>query len=174
MRIRGEGFEIRSVDEREAGAILGVYRQCGDFLSICPVPTASMDMVLEDLRHSRGEGGVFCGIYVGEEMAGVIDFVPEGFGGMPGTAFLSLLMIAAGHRGRGLGRGAVRAVEAELLKNPGIAEIRLGAQADNAGGLAFWKRMGYAICGGPKRLPDTTVCYDFVKTVRRDGSDAVS
>jgi ribosomal protein S18 acetylase RimI-like enzyme len=169
MLIRGNGFEILAAGVGEAQDILSVYRRCEDFLALGPEPRASMHMVLEDLRHSREENGVFCGIYAGGEMAGVVDFVPDNYEGEPGTAFLSLLMIASEHRGRGLGRKVVKSVEAEILKNRGIREIRSGVQVNNPGGIAFWTGMGYEIAGGPQLLPDTTTVYHLLKRVSSKG-----
>lgn len=167
MLIKADGFEIRSAGEGQAGEILSVYRRCEDFLSLGPEPRASMRMVLQDLRHSREEGGAFCGIYVEASMAGIVDFVPSGFGGKPETAFLSLLMIAADHRGRGLGRRVVEAVEAEIRKNESIMEIRSGVQVNNPAGIAFWTRMGYGICGGPEDLDDGTTVFHLIKRIDR-------
>jgi ribosomal protein S18 acetylase RimI-like enzyme len=165
LLIRGEGFEIRPAGEEERAAILGVYERCEDFLALGPQPKASMGMVLDDLRHSRAEGGVFCGIFMGGEMAGVVDFVPDGFEGNEGVAFLSLLMISREHRARGLGRRVVEAVEAEMLRGGGIREIRSGVQVNNPAAIAFWTRMGYMIVSGPKAMPDQTTVYDLQKII---------
>lgn len=167
LLLEQEGFSIYAVGEEHADAILSVYRQCEDFLSLGPVPTASMEMVLEDLRHSREMGGVFCGIFVGEEMAGIVDFVPDGFEGEQGVAFLSLLMIARRHRGGGLGSKVVRAVEGEIMKNAGIAVIRSGVQANNGPAIGFWQAMGYRVVGGPDMMPDLTICYSLRKELNR-------
>lgn len=165
MRLRFDDVVICPVSENEAGAILDVYRQCEDFLALGPEPHASMRMVLDDLAHSAEQGGVFCGIYRGGCMVGVVDFVPSGFGGKESAACLMLLMIAAEQRGRGLGRKVVAAVEAEILKYEGVREICSGVQANNPEGIGFWTRMGYEIVGGPRVMEDTTVCYDLLKTV---------
>ena len=166
MEFTGAGFSIGPVGEEHAEAILAVYRQCEDFLALGPVATASLEMVREDLRHSREMGGQFCGIYLGGELAGVVDFVPDGFEGERGAAFLSLLMIAQKHRGGGLGRAVVRAVEAEMLKNPQVCVIRSGVQVNNAPAIRFWQAMGYGVDGGPELLPDRTVCYSLRKDVK--------
>lgn len=166
MLIEGNGFVITPIGVESAEAILKVYSRCEDFLAMGPVPTANMQMVLDDLRHSREEGGIFCGIYIGDEMAGIIDFLPDNFDGQPGCAFLSLLMIAEEHRAHGLGRKVVEAVEAEILKNKGITVIRSGVQVNNAPGIGFWTAMGYEIVSGPELMPDTTVAYQLKKEVR--------
>lgn len=165
MPLEFEDVVICPAGEDEAGAVLDVYRQCEDFLALGPEPRASMRMVLDDLAHSAEQGGVFCGIYRGGRMVGVVDFVPSGFDGKDGAACLLLLMIAASHRGLGLGRKVVEAVEAEIVKDGGVREICSGVQANNSEGIGFWTRMGYDIVGGPRVMEDTTVCYDLLKTV---------
>lgn len=165
MVLRGDGFEIRPVGQADADGILDVYRRCEDFLSLGPVPHASIQMVFDDLQHSHDEGGVFCGIFVGGRMVGVVDYVRDNFGGEKGVAFLSLLMIVEEHRGRGLGRKVVEAVEAEMLTDEGISKIRSGVQVNNAAGIAFWKRMGYRIVSGARAMPDQTTVYDLLKEV---------
>ncbi len=84
MRIQGPRVEIRPVGEDELDAVLGVYRQCEDFLALGPQPHASMEMVLDDVSHSRDEGGLFCGIFDAEgKMIGIVDFVPGMYRGRP-------------------------------------------------------------------------------------------
>jgi ribosomal protein S18 acetylase RimI-like enzyme len=75
-------------------------------------------------------------------------------------------MIALEHRGKGLGRKVVEAVEAEILKNGGINEIRSGVQVNNTAGIAFWKRIGYETASGPRPLPDGTVVFDLRKKIK--------
>lgn len=165
VQIQGIDFIVRQVGVESAEAILSVYRRCEDFLALGPVAQASMAMVLDDLKHSREGNGIFCGIYLGDEMAGIVDYVPDNFESQPGCAFLSLLMIAEDHRARGLGRKVVDAVEAEILKNSGITAIRSGVQANNPKAIGFWQRMGYAINGPAELMPDSTAAYPLYKRV---------
>lgn len=141
--------------------ILQVYRRCEDFLALGPVPRASLQMVLDDLAHSRQEGGRFCAIRrrTDGEMLGIVDYVSAGFEGDQSAGFLSLLMIAAPHRGQGLGEAVVRAVEAEIRRDPRVKTIFSGVQANNPRAVRFWQRMGYEIISGPELLPDGTTCY---------------
>lgn len=44
---------IRPVSENEIGSTLKVYRQVEDFLSLGPMPTASLKMVLADIAHLK-------------------------------------------------------------------------------------------------------------------------
>ncbi len=155
-------LQTKTIGEESAAAVLEVYRQCEDFLALGPVAKASMEMVLEDLRHSREIGGKFCGIFVNGELAGIVDYVPNRFEGSDGTAFLSLLMIAKPWRGAGLGGQVVETVEQEM-RRCGAHTVLSGVQANNPSAIRFWQRMGYRITGGPDLQPDGTVCYSLEK-----------
>jgi GNAT superfamily N-acetyltransferase len=157
-------FLIRPVTEKELNAILEVYRQCEDFLSLGPQPKASAQMVLQDIELSKGEGGIFCGIYDEQEnMIGVADFVPSGFEGNPNTAFITLFMIASPFRRKGLGSKVVEWIEARILENEHIATIQSAVQENNPKALQFWQRNGYQVIRGPERQPDGTTVFRLSK-----------
>lgn len=167
--IQNESFVIRQVTGTpvELAQILDVYRQCEDFLSLGPVSQASLAMVEADLDLSHREGGVFCGIFEpsGKDMLGIVDFVPFGYEGDPGLAFLSLLMIAAPFRGHGLGEAVVQAVEERIIQNTRIKAIRSGVQVNNPSAIRFWQRMGYEIISSAQTMEDGTVTYQLNKPV---------
>src|SRR5512146_2900582 len=116
--LRGEGFAVYPLGERDVAALLEVYRGCEDFLALGPNPRASETMVLGDLALSREIGGLYGGIFEGAEsgLAGVLDFVPDGYEGHAGDAFLELLMLAAPYRGHGLGARVLAALEMRLSR----------------------------------------------------------
>jgi ribosomal protein S18 acetylase RimI-like enzyme len=160
-------LEIRPVSCDELEAILQVYKQCEDFLALGPVPTASMEMVMQDIEMSRQEGGTFCGIHIASgEMIGVVDYVPAGYQGDPHTACLELLMIAAPYRKGGVGRAAVKMVEAEIRNNVQVSIILAGVQVNNPLAVKFWQRQGYRIVSGPALMPDQTTVYGLRKDLR--------
>jgi ribosomal protein S18 acetylase RimI-like enzyme len=161
---RGQTRTVRPTGASETEAILTVYRQCEDFLALGPQLNATHAMVLADLQHSVDEGGVFCGIYDAYNvMVGVVDFVSRGFEGDPTRAFLSLLMIAAPWRGKGLGAAVVRLVEAEIHRDAQVARIDSGVQVNNLAAIRFWQRCGYTIISGPNLLPDQTTVFHLRK-----------
>ncbi len=161
---QGRTFEIRPAGEGDMEALLGLYRQCEDFLALGPQPHASPEMVRDDLQLSAGEGGVFCGIYDERGLLiGVVDYVPSSFEGDPRRASLSLLMIAPPHRGKGLGAEVVRLVEAEVRKHPLVTVIDSGVQVNNPRAIRFWLARGYEITGGPERMPDQTTVFHLRK-----------
>ena len=150
---------IRTVTPDDYQAILEVYRQCEDFLALGPQPKASLEMVLKDIKEARVEGGIFRGIYTYGRMVGVVSYVLGNFEGKRQNAFISLLMIAAPCRGKGIGTEIVQRIEKEILMNPGIKTILLGVQVNNPNAIRFWQRNGYCIFGGPELRPDKTTVF---------------
>ena len=161
-------LDIRPIAEDELGSVLAIYRQCEDFLALGPDPSASVEMIRDDLRHSRVEGGTFCSIYDATgTMLGVVDFVAAGFEDDPRQAFISLIMIAAPYRRSGIGGEVVSMIEAEIVKSARIQTICSAVQANNPAAIRFWQRHGYRIVGGPELQPDGTTVLRLRKSVRR-------
>jgi len=155
---------VRPITLDELDEVLNVYRQCEDFLALGPVPTASMEMVVKDIEISKDHGGLFCGIYTSEgKMIGILDYVPGNFEGDPHASYLSLLMIAAPFRSRGLGHSVVEAIENEIKKDAQIDKILAGVQVNNPQALQFWQRNGYRIVSAPTLYPDQTIAVDLRK-----------
>jgi ribosomal protein S18 acetylase RimI-like enzyme len=164
MLIRTDSFEVRTITPDDLDAVLDVYRQCEDFLTLGPKPTASMQMVLEDIDISRRAQGVFCGVFAGDGgMIGVVDFVPGNFEGNPHIAFFTLLMIAPNFRNQGIGTTIVELIEKEIKKNAQVTAILSAVQANNPKGLRFWQKNGYRIVGGPQPQPDHTTTFSLQK-----------
>jgi len=164
MLIRNNSFEIRTITQDNWREILDVYQQCEDFLALGPEPTASMAMVLKDIEISQREGGVFCGVYAADgRIIGVVDFVPSNFEGEPHMAFLSLLMIAASFRNRGIGMAIVELIENEIRRNAQITSILSAVQVNNPQALQFWQNNGYRIVSGPELQPDQTTTFRLRK-----------
>jgi RimJ/RimL family protein N-acetyltransferase len=161
---RGKFCEIRPVGRDDAGALLGVYRACEDFLGLGLQPKADMAMVLKDLDGARQCGGLFCGIHDATgRMIGVVDFTPRGFAGRPEVAFVSLLMVVPDLRGRGIGTEAVGLVEREIGRDPLVTMIRSAVQVNNPDTQRFWLRCGYRIIGEPEARPDGTTVLNLHK-----------
>lgn len=171
LYIHKQTFVIRQVTGTplELAQILEVYRQCEDFLALGPVAQASSAMVEADLAHSREEGGIYCGVFdpKSNHMLGIIDFVPSGYRGDPELGFLSLLMIAAPYRQRGMGEGIVQAVEEWIVQGSPVKTIHSGVQVNNPAAIRFWKRMGYEIISSAQSMPDGTVAYALSKRIRK-------
>jgi ribosomal protein S18 acetylase RimI-like enzyme len=160
--IQTDSFSIEPIQETALPETLEIYRQAEDFLSLGPVGTASIEMIIADIHHSAEENGIFCTIRApGGTLMGVLDFIPC----LPrtDTGFLSLLMIATPFRGQGLGQNVVRALEDYLQKNHSITSILSGVQTNNDKGIRFWKKCGFSIDENPKKQEDGTITFQMVK-----------
>jgi ribosomal protein S18 acetylase RimI-like enzyme len=138
--------------------VLEVYRQSEDFLSLGPEPKASLVTVLKDIEESRNNNGAFCGIYASDgKLVGVVDYMPGGFNETAHVAFISLLMIAAPFRNRGIGTRIISLVESRIMVAGRAEEIQTAVQLNNPAALRFWQRNDYCVFGNPERRPDQTV-----------------
>jgi RimJ/RimL family protein N-acetyltransferase len=168
--ISAGSFDVRIATQDDKDAILAVYRQCEDFLALGPQLNATMTMVLRDLELSRQQGAFFCGIHdAAGRMVGVVDFTPGGFEGKPGVAFISLVMLVPGLRGRGVGTEAVRLIEREIRKDRRVTAIGSAVQVNNPRAERFWLRHGYRITGGPELQPDGTTVFHLQKDCSQGG-----
>jgi len=157
--------------ESDLQATLEVYRQCEDFLALGPVSAASLEMVLADMELADKEGCAFCGIFTATRvMLGVAVFSTGGCRGDADTALFSLLMIAAAHRGRGLGEAVFRAIEEHIRQMGQAKRIAGGVQANNPAAIRFWRRVGFTISETPEKQEDGTVTFNMVKELRGTGS----
>lgn len=150
------------MNENHLPRLLQLYRQCEDFLSLGLNPHASPEMVLADLALSRKNGGVFYGIFLEKQLAGVLDLVTSGFQSDARRAYLELLMIAPGFRGRGLGRELLAMVEGKL-QSAGITALEADVQVNNPLGLRFWQREGFLPIGQSQLQEDGTTTIHLVK-----------
>jgi len=126
-------------------------------------------MVTNDIATSQANGGHFCGICTGDDdMIGIVDYVPSHFEGDPHAAFLSLLMIAAPFRQRGIGHAVIDVIEAEIMNDAQIHAIHSGVQVNNPHAVRFWENQGYRIVSGPDLLPDQTTVFGLQKDVFLD------
>lgn len=160
--------EVRNIGPESLAAVLEVYRQCEDFLALGPVPVASVQMVRTDLRASQRAGGVFCGVLDGQgTMVGVVDWVPRRRDCEPPVAELSLLMVAARHRRRGIGTAVVAAIEQAIRQDKAVVAITAGVQVNNPGALRFWQELGFCVVSEPKLLDDGTTAVGLRKDLGR-------
>ena len=62
------------------------------------------------------------------------------------NADLEKVLVAAGHRGRGLGRRLVEDLVADA-RRAGVETLTLDVRGDNLGAIALYERLGFAECG---------------------------
>jgi len=157
-------LSIRPFCEDDIPAILEVYRQNEDFLSLGLIPTTSIEMVRKDIAQSLEEKGLFCIIaHKQSGIIGIMDFAPRRGG--PGTSYLALLMIAAPFRRFGYGKIIMCAFEKYLVKTYKTKVLKAGVMVNNPLAIKFWKRLGFSIGPTPKPLPDKTTVYRMSKNI---------
>ena len=155
---------IKPYREDDIPAILEVYRQCEDFLSLGHVPKASLEMVRKDIAQADNENGMFCVISDGRgQIIGVMDFAPQR--GDPGTSFLALLMIAKPFRRYGYGETIMAAFEKHLVDVYQSKLLKAGVMVNNPLAIKFWERMGFTIDRTPEPRPDGTTIYRMSKNI---------
>jgi len=163
--MRDDSFEIKPITENDLEEVFEVYRQSEDFLALGPERKASMAVVLRDIELSRREKSVFCGVYTSDgKMIGVVDFVPGDIEGTAHSGFISLLMIVASWRNRGIGTRILELVEDRIRVTGLVSEIHTAVQLNNPAALRFWQRNNYHVFGNPELRPDRTV----VSYLRKD------
>lgn len=155
-------LRVQPISRQDLGKALEIYKQVEDFLSLGPVPIATMEMVLADIKHSQHENGIYCGIWKNlGDLLGILDFIP----GTGKIAALSLLMIAKPFQKHGYGRSIVRNLEASVKSTYGTEKILSGVQINNEAGIIFWKKMGYQIDDEPQDMGDGTTAYAMSKEI---------
>ncbi|HEX7320730.1 MAG TPA: GNAT family N-acetyltransferase [bacterium] len=162
--LQTNAFTIRTVEKDDFPAILKVYKQSEDFLALGPMPNASIEMVLKDIKHSKEEKGEYCGIWdLKGNLMGIVDFIPiledkE-------SSFLSLIMISTDYRDKGLGGKVVQALESHLTQKYLVKGILSAVQTNNRKAIRFWKRCGYIVETIPEKRHDETVIFKMKKAL---------
>jgi GNAT superfamily N-acetyltransferase len=64
----------------------------------------------------------------------------------PAQATIGLLLLSEKHQGQGLGRAVYELIQRQIVDWQ-MTSCRIGVVANNAGGLAFWRAMGFVTVG---------------------------
>jgi ribosomal protein S18 acetylase RimI-like enzyme len=163
-------IEIRPITPADHPAIHEVYRQCEDFIALGPIAKASVDMVVADIEEAKAERGVFCGIFYGKKMIGVVSYVPSNFEFRPVDAFILLLMLIPSYRRKGIGGEIVSLVEKDICTTGRVRSILCGVQVNNPDAVRFWEKNGYRIFAGPELRLDKTTVFHLRKDIERGGT----
>lgn len=158
-----EGFFPRRVVDADIPGLVGLYRECGQFIRLGSQNPIDNNMVRADLDLAAQEGAQFYGLYRdANQLMGVASFVRRGFSGDVCCAFVDLLMITPAHRSKGLGGAVLRWIESEA-RLMGATRIETAVQVNNPGAMAFWESKGYAKTSGLALQPDGTITVGLSK-----------
>lgn len=162
-------LEIKPITPTDHPAIHKVYHDCGEYLMLMPDSKIGTDMMVADIDEAKAESGIYCGIFYGKRMIGVVSFVPSRFEFRPVDAFILQLMIIPAYRLRGIGGEVVKRVEEEICSRGRIRSIICSVQVNNPNAIKFWEKYGYKKPDRPETLPDKSVIYRMRKNIERGG-----
>ncbi|MBR2696976.1 MAG: GNAT family N-acetyltransferase [Clostridia bacterium] len=133
-------FTVRRLTEADAGAVLALCRENGQFYQYCKArPTLAQ--VLSDMRVAPPGVDRSCkhyvGFYEGPELVAVMDII-DGYPA-PEIAYIGFFMMNRRCQGRQIGSGIVRGAEA-YLKSTGKRAVRLAIDRENPQSTHFWQR----------------------------------
>jgi ribosomal protein S18 acetylase RimI-like enzyme len=127
------GLVVRAFRDADEPAVSALWvRVFGD-----AAPRNAPDRVIAQKRKVQPE------LFLVAELAG--DLVGTAIAGDDGhRGWLHLLAVSPDHRKAGIGRRLV-AESARLLRERGVPKLNLQVRGDNAGVVAFYERLGFAV-----------------------------
>ena len=123
---------FRSIADADVEAVIGLWRACE--------LTRAWNDPHKDIAFARA--GQTSTILVGEIEGAIAASIMVGHDGHRGMLYY--VAVAPDHRGRGLGKAAVRAAEAWLTQR-GVWKINLLVRAENEAVRGFYEKLGYEI-----------------------------
>jgi RimJ/RimL family protein N-acetyltransferase len=137
---------VRALEPEDGPAAQAMLERCADFFALVyghpPEPAEAQSLFIGLPEGRTYDDKVVAGIYLGDELTGVVDAIrnhPE-----PGMWALGLLLFVPEHRGAGLGGEVYEAFE-RWAAGEGARVIRLVVQDQNTKARAFWERLGFSL-----------------------------
>ena len=143
-------------------AILEVYIESEDFLSLGPKNKASIEMVNSDINYSKSHGYKYYEIKIENETIGICDFCISGFEDIEENGYINLIMIKENKRNMGYGKLILGNIEKEIAHcktNKIIAFV----QTNNMKAIKFWENNGYQKTSNEILNEDMTIVYRMEK-----------
>lgn len=137
-----ERLEARALSLADAPALQSLVIECRDFILLTegkePSPSAGQEILTDSPPGRTPESKLVAGLYLKDDLVGVMDLVPD----YPlGTWYIGLLMLSPLYRGQGLGQEIMEGISRWLQ---GRAEkLKLGVLERNPGGRRFWEAQGF-------------------------------
>ncbi len=125
-------MQFRTIADADVEAVIELWRACG--------LTRAWNDPQKDIALARA--GASSTILVGEAEGIIAASAMVGHDGHRGMLYY--VAVAPGHRGRGLGKAAVRTAEAWLAER-GVWKINLLVRAENEAVRGFYEKLGYEI-----------------------------
>jgi len=160
-------IDIRAITHSDHHAVHEVYRRCMDSPAPGPAAEASIDMAVADIEEAKAESRIYCGIFHGKKMIGVVSYVPSRFEFRPVDAFILLLMIIPPYRRKGIGGEVIGHIEKEICAKGRVKAIIGTLHVNNPDAIRFWQKHGYKVVGGPEVSPGKSTVYRLRKEIQQ-------
>ncbi|MDW8317464.1 MAG: GNAT family N-acetyltransferase [Anaerolineae bacterium] len=145
---------LRPLTTDDAPALQGVYDRCADYFRLASGGAwegAPPDQAHHDLAEAaQDDGRYLLGIYLAEELVGVIDLRLADPG--PYDVRLGLIALAEPYRRQGLGRWALRILEEWLRRATPTEAVVAAVAANDYASQAFFRACGYTFSGQATRV----------------------
>jgi GNAT superfamily N-acetyltransferase len=159
---------VRPIDATEAPQVQALHERAADYVhriwGQAPDPATGVEF-FERLPPGRDRAHKHTfGIFEGDAMVGCIDLVR----GWPDavTAVIGLLLLEPAARGRGVGRLAFEAIEAQARAWPEITQLRAVVVESNDVARPFWEHLGFRANGQTRPHQAGTVTSRAVVLMR--------
>lgn len=142
---------LRPLELTDAPALQGVYQACAAYFTHIWGAALQPAQAEHDLEEARSQEGRFLlGIYLEHDLIGVVDLRfgdPE-----PQDMRLGLLLLTPARRRHGLGRWALRILEAWLFQETPVTRVVVAVPANDHAAHAFFLANGYTFTGQSTRV----------------------
>jgi len=142
-------LRLLQANQEDLDALQAVFEVCPDYFERClggPAGPAEAQSSFANLPPGRSYDDKFVfGILAGERMIGCAEIFRNHPN--PGTAYLTLLLIAPEFRGRGFGRAALNELHAFARTECGAKLMRTALVDPDRAPIGFFTRHGYAATG---------------------------
>lgn len=142
---------LRPLSQTDAPELQMVYSAGADYFVLSTGGPPGADLAIRDLAEAANDDARhILGIYLNDEMAGVLDFKfadPEPF-----DVRLGLILLAEFQRGMGLGSWALSILEEWLSRATPVEAVVLAVPASNHAAQHFFRGHGYTFTGQAIRV----------------------
>jgi RimJ/RimL family protein N-acetyltransferase len=138
--------EVREAHPSDAAALVELARAVGSEPEGWLITDGDWRSASDERRHLRAlRGYEHAAVFVADAPAGIVGRLSIARDPHPASAHVADLglMVAQGHRRRGVGRALMRAAE-EWARQTGVWKLELHVFPHNEGAIRFYEALGYA------------------------------
>jgi myo-inositol-1(or 4)-monophosphatase len=139
-------YTIRPLDSDDGEALQALCERATDYFELVmgrpPGPAEAQSLYMALPEGKTYDHKLLLGVFHDIKLIGVVDLIRDH--PHPGTWTLGLLLLDPLHRGRGLGRAIVHALE-DWVRQQGATKLRIDVARQNVRALHFWRHLGFQL-----------------------------